>query len=871
MSWIRWFRRKQWDEERARELDAYLETETLDNIARGMPEDEARHAARRKLGNATLIREEIYRMNSIAIVETLSRDLRHAGRGLRKNPGFTLAVVAVLALGIGANTAIFSIVNTVLLRPLPFPEQERIVRVMHVPPQTLFPGMKVFAVSPANYLDWKSSSGAFESMAAYQVRSANLTGRDRPESVRVLNVAPEFFQVVQMAPAQGRTFGAGSDRPGSPLEVVVSHSFWVSHLASSPSVIGQTLTLDREQYTIVGVMPAAFELQAWYATSVQLWRNLIWNDADRAVRGNHNYMVVARLKQGVSVKAAGAELDTISARLEKQYPKDDAGWGATVQSLQETIVGDVRQTLWVLLGAVAFVLLIASANVANLILGRALGRRKEMAVRAALGATRGQILQHVLAESLLLSFAGGAAGLLLAYLAMPALRAMLEDQLPRSSEITLDSSVMMFTLVISVLTGLLAGAVPAMRASRVDLNDTLKQGGRSDARASGGRTRGILVVSEVALSFMLLIGAGLMLRSLWALRHVNPGIDPHNVATMSIFIPEKKYPATSQQTAFFAETLRRTRALPGIESAALVDNLPLQGGSMQPVTFEGRPSGAMAEQPEVATRRASPGYLTAMRIPLLVGRDFRENDGAAVLISESMAKQFWPNENPLGRHMKFTFTPEDNWEVIGVVGDVKVGGLTDSPRATVYQCSNRLRGPFMTLVSRTSGDPVAFVKSITDAIHEIDNEQPVQNVQTMDELIASTLTSERLSAILLGAFAGLAVVLAGVGIYGVLSYAVRSRTREIGIRTALGADVADIVRLVLMEGMKPALLGIAAGVIGAFSLTSVMTRLVYGVSPSDPATFAAVSVLFIAVSVVASTLPAYRASKVDPLKTLRDE
>jgi putative ABC transport system permease protein len=871
MSWKRLFRRKQWDEERARELEAYLENETLDNIARGMSEADARYAAQRKLGNTNLIREEIYEMNSIAIVETLSRDLRHAWRGLWKNPGFTLAVVAVLALGIGANTAIFSIVNTVLLRPLPFAESDRMVRIMHVPPQTMFPGMKVFAVSPANYLDWKSSSRSFDSMAAYQVRSASLTGHDQAEAVRVASVGPEFFQVVRTAPEQGRT-PAASDRPGAPLEVVVSHSFWVSHLASSPAAIGQTLTLSRDPYTIVGVMPASFEFTAWGATSVQLWRTLIWDDAERAVRGNHNYMVVARLKPGVSVKAAGAELDAISTRLEKEYPKDNTGWGATITTLQETIVGNIRQMLWVLLGAVGFVLLIASANVANLILGRAVTRRKEMAVRAALGATRGQILQHVLTESLLLSFAGGAAGLLLAFLLMPAARAMLENQLPRANEIALDPSVLMFTLAISIFSGLLAGAAPALRASRVDLNDSLKQGGRGDARASGGRTRGVLVVSEVALSFMLLMGAGLMIRSLWALRHVNTGIDPHNVISMSIFIPEKKYPEASQQIAFFQETLRHTRALPGIQSAALIDNLPLQGGSMQPVTFEGRPAAAsMSEQPEVATRRASPGYLTTMRIPLLMGRDFSESDGAAVLISQSMAKEFWPNENPIGRHMKFTFAPENNWEVIGVVGDVKTGDLTESPRATAYQCSNRLKGAFMQIVARTSGDPEAFAKSITGAIHEIDNEQPVQNVQSMDELITSTLTSERLSAILLGVFAALAVALAGVGIYGVLSYAVRSRTREIGIRTALGANVRDIVSLVLIEGMKPACLGIVVGVAGALSLTSVMTRLVYGVSPADPATFAAVSILFVTVSMLASTLPAYRASKVDPLTTLRDE
>lgn len=871
MSWKKWLRRKQWDQERARELDAYLENETLDNIARGMPEDDARYAARRKLGNTTLIREEIYQMNSIRFVETFTRDLRHAWRGLWKNPGFTIAVVIVLALGIGANTAIFSIVNTVLLRPLPFTGADRLVRVLHVPPQSIFPGMKVFAVSPANYLDWKSRSSAFESMAPYQVRNLNLTGRDRAESVRVGAVGPEFFQVVGMPPEQGRTFSAGLDRPGAPLEVVVSHSFWVSHLASSPSAIGQQLTIDREPHIIVGVMPQAFELKAWGAASAQLWRTLVWDDAARAVRGNHNYMVVARLKPGVSVKTAGAELDAISLRLEKEYPKDNAGWGATITPLHEAIVGDVRPTLWILLGAVAFVLLIASANVANLVLARSLGRRKEIALRAALGATRGQILQHLFVETLLLSVTGGAVGLGLAYLAMPAIRAMLDRQLPRSSELTLDGTVLMFTLAISMVTGILAGMVPALRSSRVDLNDTLKQGGRSNSQAGGRRTRNLLVISEVALSFVLLMGAGLMIRSLWALRHVNPGIDPRHVLTMSIALPQAKYPTQPQQAAFFEQALRLTRSSPGVESAALVDNLPLEGGSIQPVTFEGRPAAAMAEQPEVTTRRASPGYLTTMRIPLVMGRDFRENDGAVALVSESMAKEYWPGENPIGRHMKFTFDPENNWEVIGIVGDVKTASLTESPKATAYQCSNRLKGNFMTLAARTSGDPLAFANSISDAIHEVDREQPVQNVRSMEDLVASTLSSERLTALLLGVFAGLAIVLASVGIYAVLSYAVRNRSREIGIRTALGAQVGDVVRLVLTEGMKPALLGIAAGIIGTFSLTSVLTRLVYGVSPSDPSTFAAVSLSFIAVAILASALPAYRASKLDPLKILRDE
>src|SRR5579871_4200123 len=677
MSWFRFLRRKRWDDERARELEAYLENETLDNIARGMPPEDARYAAQRKLGNTVLIREEIYDMNSIAFLETWQRDLRQAFRGLWKNPGFTIAVLVVLALGI--------VVNAVLLRPLPFEDSASIVSLFHVPPQAQFPGISRFVLSPANYLDWKASSTSFESMAAYATRQLTLTGGDQPEALLAAVVAPEFFTVTRVSPERGRAFSADSDRPGHPKEAVISHSFWLTHMASNPNVLGQTLVLNRETYTIVGVMPARIELKAWSATNAQLWVPLVWDDADRAVRGNHNYLVVARLKSGVTIARAGAELDAISKRLAVAYPKDDAGWGSTIMPLSEMIVGDVRERLWVLLGAVGFVLLIASANVANLTLARTLGRRKEMAVRAALGATRGQVLQFVLAESLLLSVAGGAIGLALASLGMPAVRAMLAGQLPRASEISLDPRVLIFTFAISLFAGVAAGIVPALRAGRVNLNDTLKQGGRGETRATGARTRGLLVVSEVALSFVLLVGAGLLIRSFWALRAANPGFDPRNVATMSMFIPPAKYATPAQQSAFFDETLRRTRALPGIEAAAFVDNPPLTGGSMQPVTIEGQPIVAMSEQPEVATRRASPGYLQTMRLPLRLGRDFRDDDAYVVLVSESMARQFWPNENPLGRHMRFTFHPENLWEVIGVVGDVKTGDFAESPRSTVYR------------------------------------------------------------------------------------------------------------------------------------------------------------------------------------------
>lgn len=802
----------------------------------------------------------------------LRRDLQYAFRVLCKSPGFTLAVIAVLALGIGANTAIFSLVNAVLLRPLPFHEPDRLVRLFHIPPQDKFPGVPLFSVSTANYLDWKSSTHSFEGMAAYGIRTAGLTG-ERPESLLMGSVTSDFFSVIGTPPAAGRVFLPEEDQPGRNLVVVISDSFWKSHLGSDPHAVGKPLTLSRQQYTIVGIMPPSFELKSWGATNVQMWSPMGWDDKERAIRGNHNYQVIARLRPGVDLKAAKAELDSVSQHLAAQYPQDNAGWGATPVKLYELIVGDVRPVLLVLLGSVAFVLLIASANVANLVLSRTLGRRKEMAVRAALGASRALVLQHVLCETLLLSLAGGAAGLLLARGAISLMAATLADQLPRASEIALDSRVLTFTAAVSLLSGILAGLAPAWRAGRVDLNDALKQGlGRTDSPSTGRGVRNALVVAEVMLSFVLLTGAGLMIRTMWNIRHVDPGMDPHNVLTMIVALPKAQYSTATQKTTFFDEVLRRTRALPGVQLAALIDNLPMTGGSMQPVTFEGRPAGSMAEQPEVAVRQSSPGYLATMRIPLKSGRDFRESDVNAVLVSESMAKQFWPGQDPVGRHMGFTFIPGQTWEVIGVVGDVKMGALTEqAPRATAYQWSKLRDWAFMRLVLRTNAAAGGYAPQVRELIREIDPDQPVRNVTTMDEVIESSVASERLSAQVLGAFAGIAVLLAGVGIYSVLAYAVRGRSREIGIRTALGAGTSDVVRLVLLEISKPALAGVVLGAAAALAMSKVMTKMVYGVSPTDPSMFAAVAALFAVVAVVASALPAYRAARVDPLTTLREE
>jgi predicted permease len=708
----------------------------------------------------------------------------------------------------------------------------------------------------------------------YQTVLRNLTGTGRPEAVSVGLVAPEFFTVLQARPSMGRTFFVGEDQPGHGDVVVVSDGFWKSHLGSNAGVLGQTLTLDRRVYNIVGVMPSSFEAKSWGATSMQMWIPRVMDDAERALRGVHNYNVVARLKSGVDLKRAQAEIDTISSQLERQYPNENAGWGATVIPLHELLVGNVRTALLVLLGAVAFVLLIASANVANLVLGRALGRRKEIAIRTALGASRGEVVRQILTETALLSLAGGALGLILARLVTSLTAAFLERQLPLSSGVAIDGGVLAFTLTISVLTGVIAGLAPALRASKADLNDTLKQGlGRTDTQAGGRHTRGLLVVSEVALSLMLLIGAGLMIRSLWALRHVDPGLDPHNVVTMSVVIPQAKFKTPAQQSEFFDETLRRVRALPSVDSAGVIDNLPMSGGSMQPIVFEGRAAGSLAEQPEVAVRRCSPGYFRSMRIPLRRGRDFTDADTNVVLVSESMAQRYWRNEDPIGRRIRFTFIPNTSWEVIGVVGDVKQSGLSVvEPVATAYQWTRiRTFWSALSLVVRTSTDPSGSIQAITGAIHDVDSDQPVRNILTMDEILATSLSSDRFTMLLLAAFAVIALLLAGVGICSVLSYAVRRRTREIGIRTALGAGVFDVLRLVVIEGMKPALAGVALGIVGALSLERVLKTLLFGVSASDPFTFVAVSALIVVSALVASLMPAYRAARVDPLKALREE
>lgn len=812
---------------------------------------------------------------------SMLQDFKYGFRVLRKAPGFTTAAVVVLALGIGANTAIFTVVNALLLRPLPFPDSSRLMLLYHVPPAKSFPGIKSFALSPANYLDWRAQNHVFQDMALFTGGSFNFTGKGQPEVVSAGRVESDFFSVYQIQPRLGRVFLPEEDRPGHDYEVILSYPFWQSHFAAEPKIVGQKITLDDQAYTVIGVMGPDF-LRPSFA---QIWTPLALTDKERVVRGEHHYIAIARLKPGVDQKQAQAELDTISNRLAQQYPEDDNGWGALVVPLRDDLVRDVRPALLVLLGAVALVLLIACANVANLVLAKTLTRQKEIAVRTALGASRGRVLRQVLTETILLSLFGGALGLWLAHYGVLLIVHFFGDDLPTGLQIGLDAWVLTFTIVASLLAGILAGLAPAWRFTKVNVNDALKQGlGRTDIDSGGTRIRSTLLVGEVALSLMLLVGAGLMIRSLWVLQGINPGFNAKDVLSMNISVPQKKFDSPSRESRFFDQVLQGVRALPGVDSAGVIDNLPIEGGSNQPVAVEGRPAQAMADQPEVAVRVTSPGYMRAMRIPIVRGRDFTEADSAdrpaVVLISESMAHSLWPNEDPLGKHITLTFFPGVSREIVGIVGDVKQTGLdSDEPSATLYWPLAQITAPAgvdwqsfnFSLVVRTASQPANLAGPIKNVVARLDPEIPLRKLMTMDAFLDQSLSHRRFNMLLLVGFAGLALLLAAVGLYSVLSYIVRRRTREIGVRVALGAQIYHIIKMVALEGLRPTLLGLGLGVVGALLLGKLVAHVIYGVRPSDPATFVCVALLLVVVAALACIIPAVRASKIEPMKALRDE
>ena len=879
-SWLRAiFRRPRVDRELDSELQFHIELHADDLVLRGIPRDQALRQARLALGGAERAKEECRDAVGVSFIESVAQDIRFGLRMLRKNPGFTAVAVLTLALGIGANGAIFSVVNSVLLHPLAYKDPGRLVTVLRY---------GNYPISVANYLDYRNQNGSFEQLGAAEYWSPNLTGVDSPEHLLGLHVTQNTLPLLGIQPALGRLFVEGEDTAGNDGEVILSYGLWQRRFSGDASVLGKTLQLDGRSYAIIGVMPADFHFAPFWATHAELWAPISFG-ARAQNRDGNSLRLFARLKQNVSLAQARAEMATITGRLEKLYPGTNKG--IVVLPLKEKVVGNVETPLLVLLGAVGFVLLIACANVAHMLLARAAARQKEIAVRTALGARRSRVVRQVLTENLLLAGMGGAFGLLLAYAGARALVALSPADIPRVESISIDTGVILFLLAITALTSIAFGVVPAMQTSAVNLTDTLKESGRG---ASDGvrrnRLRSFLVGSEVALALTLLIAAGLMIRSFYALESVDPGFRPHGVLTMIVPVAGSKEADTAHRAIFYQQMLERVRALPGVESAAGINHIPLTG-DMWDRTFliEGRPKPAPSDTPDAVYRIATPGYFQTMGISLIQGRDIAATDDATappvVVINERLAQRYWSSGSPLGQHM--AIDPGDSggpliWTtIVGIVKDSKQRGWTSAPDPEMYlaafQTKEFLGGAstaaasYITLVVRAAGDPAALTSSVKSAIWSLDSDLPISSVITMDEAVAQANAQPRFEMLLLAVFAVVALVLAAVGIYGVMSYSVARRTHEIGIRVSLGASRADVLRLIMRQGLVLAVAGSAAGLVAALLLARLMTKLLYGVPPTDPVTFVCVAGLLILVALVACYVPARRAMRVDPVTAMRCE
>jgi predicted permease len=870
------------------ELAQHLDDRYEQLLEGGATQEEARHGVLLELSESDLLAQELHgvehpvqqepvvlgarrRMN---MFRDLWQDLRYGLRTLVKNPGFTTVAVIALALGIGANSAIFSVVNAVLLRPLPYKDPDRLVMVWEDDTKGGYPRDTPAA---ANYIDWRDQNRVFEGMAALADQSFNLTGVGEPERIEGKRVSASLFTLLGVEPQLGRAFLPEEDAPGGNRVVILSHGLWQRRFGSDMKIIGQPLTLNGESFTVVGVMPPDFQFPSREA---ELWVPLALSSKEAASRGRHYLEVLARLKPGVTLQQAQAEMTTIAIRLQQQYPAQNTDLGAVVTSLHEHVAGDIKPALLVLLGAVGFVLLVACANVANLLLARAAVRQKEIAIRVALGASRLRLIRQFLTESILLAALGGGVGLLLSLWGVSLLQSFIPESISQVKAVTLDGRVLVFTLLVSLLTGLIFGLAPATQASNFNLNETLKEGGRDSAAGSrGNRLRGLLVITEVAVSLLLLIGAGLLINSFLRLRHVEPGFRTDNLLTMKVVLPKLKYPNQARRSAFYTDLLHRVEALPGVKSAAVTTNLPLyRQGNSTSITIEGRPDPAPGQEPIVVTRVISPHYFQTMSIQLSQGRDFSEQDRAdspaVLVISETMARKFWPGEDPVGKRISVG-KPEsaDDWiTIVGVVKDVRQFELTAAPKPQMYLSYEQ--ASFFEpndLVVRTEVAPLSLAATVRKTVWEVDKDQPVSDIRTMEDILSESMARQRFSMLLLGIFAAVALVLAAVGIYGVMSYSVAQRTREIGLRMALGAQRSDVLKLVVGEGLKLVLIGVVFGLIAAFILTRVMASLLFGVSATDPTTFVAISLVLISVAVLASYIPARRATRVDPMIALRYE
>jgi predicted permease len=809
-------------------------------------------------------------------METLLQNLRYTIRKLRKSPGFTAVADVTLALGIGANTAIFSVVNSVLLRPLPYKDDGRLVVILnngHNP------------VAPANFIDWRSQSQSFSQMGAAEYWTPNLTGTDNPEKLWALHVTPDIFPMLGVQPLLGRMFLPEEQEAGKEHEVMLSYSLWQSHFAGNPEIIGRSVALSGETYTVVGVMPRDFKFAPFWATKTDLWAPLALGSR-LTDRGGGSLRVFARLTPGVTLEQAQAEMAGITGRLEREFPGTNQDM--QVVSLREKVVGNIRPALLVLLGAVGFVLLIACANVSHMLLARAAVRREEIALRTALGAGRWDVFRQVLTESVTLAMLGGGAGLLLAVWGVRVLVALGPADIPRVETIGVDGHVLLFALGVSLFTGLALGMAPAWRATTVNLSDALKEGKRGSSEGSRRHhLPGLLVGSEFALAVVLLAGAGLMVRSFLALQRVDPGFDPSGVLSMVVSVAGTEQAAAGHTGNFYQTVLEKVRAVPGVQSASGINHLPLAGDEWGfRFHIEGRPPERPGEESVATYRAVFPGYFRTMSIPILRGRDVTNADNlrspGVVAINNYFARRYWPGEDAIGKRITFDDPAKNpSWlTVVGVVKDTARSSWVSPPEEEVFlpYLQNRayLDTPsppysYLTLIVRTAGEPESLAPAIRGAIHSLDKNIPLSEIQTMDHVVAEATGQSRFYLILLGAFGTVALVLAGVGIYGVMSYSVSRRTQEIGIRMALGAQGRDVLRLVVFQGIIQALVGVAVGLAGALVLSRLMAGLLYGTRPNDPATFAAVVLVLSGVAVAASYVPARRATKVDPIVALRYE
>lgn len=811
-------------------------------------------------------------------MDSFWQDLRFGARTLVKNPGFTVVAVLTLALGIGANTAIFSVVNAVLFRPLPFAKPDQLVMIWE---NSLPRKLEQSQVSPVTFSDWREQKQLFEKIAGWWYPQVNLTDvGSEPERVRTIDVTDGFFDVMGVPPMIGRTFTPGEDRQGSARLAVLGNGLWQRRFGSDSNIVGKAITLDGRSYSVIGVMPPDFK----YPQDTEAWCTLGWDPRQHS-RNARFFEVVARLKDGVTPARAQAEMSALSNRIAQENAQSNKDWGAAVVPLHTQLVGDFRLALLVLLAAVGLVLLIACANVANLLLARAGAREKEVAIRLALGAGRIRLVRQLLTESVLLAFLGGASGLLLAIFGSKLLMAVNPIKIPRLDELSINLPTLGFTVGLVMLTGLVFGLVPALQASKPDLNRALKEGGRDSRGGASSRIRSALVIAEVALALTLLIGAGLLLKSFVSLQRVDPGFNSTNVLTFNLQLPPSKYSDWRQVSTLYSQLIARLKTLPGVQAADVTGFLPLEGGWPTKFFIRGRPAPLSGEEPVAQHRQVSEGYFQTMGIPLRRGRQFSEHDDAdapgVVMVNEAFVHRYYPDEDPMGKRVTTTarvygplgrVMPQSlEMEIVGVVGDEKNSSLSKTAEPAIYFPHRQFAYRSMSVVVRTASAPMSLVNAARAELWALDRNLPISNVKTLEEHLGNAIAQPRFSMLLLSIFAALALLLAAVGLYGVISYMVEQRTHEIGVRMAFGAKASDILRMVVGQGLVLTLIGVGIGVAAALALTRLMTTLLYGVSANDPLIYTGVAGLLIVVSALACYIPARRATKVDPLVALRYE